>query len=155
MQFGSIGADCIACQFAPKTTQESADNGKGARQQRNRGARQRQDRSTHDATPTPTARANLTRFVPWSSRPTARFMDSDDGVTAVKNGYRNGTAAAFLQSAFPEVYCCCVRAGRRPRACSFEFPPLHQPRISRKSVRQRVSVGGRIRAAIARVFTAP
>ncbi|MGA9083258.1 MAG: hypothetical protein WB037_09545 [Pseudolabrys sp.] len=32
-------------------------------------------------------------------------MESDDGVTAVKNCYPNGIRAAFLQSAFPELYC--------------------------------------------------
>jgi ATP-binding cassette ChvD family protein len=75
-------------------------------------------------------------------------MERDDGVTAVKNCYPDGIRAAFLQSAFPELYQYRTRK-KAGTACSFGPPPLHQRLISRQSVRQRVSARGRIRVAIA------
>jgi hypothetical protein len=45
-------------------------------------------------------------------------MECDDGVEAVKNRYPNGIPAAFLQSAFPELYRYRTRKSRHPLALS-------------------------------------
>jgi hypothetical protein len=39
-------------------------------------------------------------------------MEDDHGAEAVKNRYPHGIPAAFLQSAFPEVYLDCAPAQR-------------------------------------------
>jgi hypothetical protein len=57
-------------------------------------------------------------------------MDGDHGVAAVKNCYPNGNCTAFLQSAFPEIYCDRAPAAGRAalalsgsrRYISLEFP---------------------------------
>jgi len=65
-------------------------------------------------------------------------MRGDHETEAVKNRYLNAIAAPYLQSAFPEVYFDRTPGQQALRACSFAVPPLHQPRISRQSVRLRV-----------------
>lgn len=146
VQFRPIGPNRISGQLTPKPAEEVDEDHKWPGQHRNCRTREGQDCSTHDAAPTPTGRIGRP-LASWSSRPTTRFMEGDHGAEAVKNRYPNGIPAAFLQSAFPEVYLDCAPKCPALSACSFGLPPLHHPRISRQSVWLRVSVRWRIRAA--------
>src|SRR6185437_6554876 len=54
-------------------------------------------------------------------------MEGDHGAEAVKNRYPNGVPAAFLQSAFPEVYLDCAPAQRLLFRASVATSAPHSP----------------------------
>lgn len=143
VQLWPVGPDGIAGQFPPKTGNRGSKRRKGAWQQRNRGTRKCQDRSTHGATPTPTWQARsacMSLGRPIRRRGSWIVMMASQ---RLRRGALKVLKRHFCNQAFQRFTASDLRA--RSRACPFEFPPLHQPRISRQSVGQRVSADGRIR----------
>src|SRR6478735_11463907 len=63
VQFGTVGADCVAGHFTQEIQEDVAERDEGAGQQRNCGTRYSQYGATHDASPTSTGwRTNSVRL---------------------------------------------------------------------------------------------
>ena len=149
VQFGPVGSDRVAGQFAPEAREDVAERGEGAGQQRDCGTRNSQYGATHDTAPTPTNGGQIRPLIPWSPVRRPGSWSVMMASKRLKTGTRTAYRRHFYNQPFQRFTDIADANGRQ--RLLFRVPPLHQPLISRQSVRQRVSARGRIRAAIAEV----